>query len=119
MWLAHRIARTPARLSTWVRSGAGEMAQLLGPSATEQEAHHFARVVSIFAASQNVEAQRAAIAIMSAVPSAAREKLAKETLMSFWLLCLSEDKAIAGQALKLLNAWNPPEKEIILLNVPK
>lgn len=119
VWLAHRIARTPARLSTWVRSGASEMAQLLGPSATEQEAHHFARVVSIFAASQNVEAQRAAIAIMSAVPSAAREKLAKETLMSFWLLCLSEDKAIAGQALKLLNAWNPPEKEIILLNVPK
>ncbi len=118
-WLAFQLLKEPTKISAWSKGGASEMAQSIGADSSASDVRHFCRVCSIFAASSVPEAQRAALQFMSAVPPASREKLLKSNLLAVWELCWSSDKSIATDALKLLNDWNPEEKQFILLNMPK
>lgn len=118
-WLAFKVLEDPARLESWSRRGAADMAKLLAADALAGSVKHFVRVVNILASSDVPAGHRAAVAIMSAVPEASRAKLAGAFQTPFWMLCLSNDKAVSEPALKLLEAWNPKDKAFILANVPK
>ena len=118
-WLAFELLKHPEQLGTWSKGGANEMADLVSADSDKTDVRHFVRICDIFAASEVPQAQAAALDFMSAVPASSRDKLTSSFLLPVWTLCWSKDKAISDRAVQLLNGWNPPEKEFILLNMPK